>query len=164
MKAKERSKRYLPTYKNCFVCGQGNPAGLGVRFFIEGDKVKAEFVPQEAHMGYRGIVHGGIISALLDEIMGWPLSLENGRVCISVEIRVRFKRPLPLGQRYIVSGEAVDDARRLWEGRGEIRDEQGLLYAAGWGRYLPLSEEETEEVSNYLTYGPEEERVFRRGG
>jgi len=162
MENKEDAKRYLPTYERCFVCGQGNPAGLGVRFFIEGAKVKAEFVPTKAHMGYEGIVHGGIVSALLDEIMGWPLSLKNGRLCISVEIKIRFKRPLHVGQRYIVSGEAVEDTRRLWEGRGEIRDEQGLLYAEGWGWYFPLSEEETKELSDYLTYGPEVEPVFRR--
>ncbi len=159
----EPSKQeYLPTYSECFVCGENNSGGLGVRFYAEGELVKGEFLPKESHAGYKGLVHGGIAAALLDEAMGWPLGLRRQHICVSVEITVRFIRPITLGKRYLVVAQAVSDHRRLWEARAEIRDEEGVVYARGTGKYYPLSLEDTAGVADYLNYQQGDKAVFHR--
>ena len=55
----------------CFGCGDDNPIGLHLRFAADGDGVKASFVPGPEHQGFGDVVHGGIISTVLDEAMAW---------------------------------------------------------------------------------------------
>ncbi|HLE77975.1 MAG TPA: PaaI family thioesterase, partial [bacterium] len=54
---------------HCFVCGRDNPIGLKLIFEPSGDGVRAEFTPSDLHVGYDGLVHGGIISALVDDAL-----------------------------------------------------------------------------------------------
>lgn len=143
--------RFLPNYPGCFVCGDANPRGLGVRFRREGDAVAGEFVPGAAHEGYRGRVHGGVLAALLDEVMAWAPCVRTGRFCVAAEIAVRFLRPAPLGVPLHVRGEMTADRKRLWDTRAEIRDASGQLIARATGTYAPLSAQETAEILAYLT-------------
>ena len=55
------------THCNCIVCGAGNPISLGMKFEIKPNgSVGATFKGNSLFQGYRGIIHGGFISALLD--------------------------------------------------------------------------------------------------
>jgi uncharacterized protein (TIGR00369 family) len=143
--------KLLPNYAGCYVCGDANPRGLAVRFLREGESVVTRFVPHEDHMGYHGRVHGGVLSALLDETMGWAPCVRMKRFCVAVELQVRFLRPAPIGAPLLVRGEMTADRGRLWETRGEIRDEAGALVARATGKYFPLSAEETQAIIEYLT-------------
>ena len=70
------SRRYLPTGDTCFVCGGKNPRGLQLRFFTLGDRqAHAEWTPEESLTGYEGVVHGGIIGTVLDNISGQFMGL-----------------------------------------------------------------------------------------
>lgn len=155
-------REYLPTYGECFVCGENNSGGLGVRFYVEGEVVKGDFLPKDAHVGYHGLVHGGVAAALLDEAMGWPLALRKGRLCVSTEITVRFVRPVTLGKKYLVVAQAVSDNRRLWEAQAEIRDEEGVVYVKGKGKFYPLAAEDAMAVDSYLSYRQGDRIVFHR--
>jgi uncharacterized protein (TIGR00369 family) len=114
-------------------------------------------MPGVEHEGYRGRVHGGVLSALLDEAMAWAPCVRTGRFCVAAEISVRFLRAAPVGSPLLIRGEMTADrggrssARRLWHTRGEIRDEAGALIARATGTYVPLSAEETAEILGYLT-------------
>ena len=57
-------------HKVCFGCGSDNPHGLALEFTHDADGVRAEFVTREEHQGFRGMLHGGIVTAALDEAMG----------------------------------------------------------------------------------------------
>ena len=59
----------IKEYPNCFGCGQENPKGLGLKLRLEGDTLVTEFVPRPEHEGWPGIVSGGIILALLYEVL-----------------------------------------------------------------------------------------------
>jgi len=74
---KKRGK--FETYGNCFVCGEKNPGGLQLSFQIDEEKqtLKTIFVGKPVFQGYDGIVHGGIVSTLLDEAMA-KLAYELG--------------------------------------------------------------------------------------
>ncbi len=158
--ANSKKRTYLPSYDSCYVCGQKNLYGLQMRFFIEDEVVKSEFTPKENQLGYPGVVHGGILSAIMDEIMGWPMSVLHKRLGVTTQLQIRFLKPVKFGQIYLVSAHTVDAARRLWKGRGEIRDAQGTLYVEGTGIYMPFSAEETQKMDPHLTYLPGDLRVF----
>jgi uncharacterized protein (TIGR00369 family) len=103
-------------------------------------------------MGYNGIVHGGILAALLDETMGWAPALAHRRFCVTIEMSVQYLKPVPLGQELTVSGWSVGEGRRIWEAEGEITGADGTVYAKGRGRYLPMRGDRTREVLRYLQF------------
>ena len=56
--------------RTCFACGRDNPHGLQLEFRVDPDGVaSASGVPDIKWEGLRGIVHGGIVTTLLDEAM-----------------------------------------------------------------------------------------------
>ena len=84
-------------YPNCFGCGSQNPHGLGLRLELEGERVVAEFTPLPHHQGWPGVVHGGILSSLLYEVMeNWGFL--NGIVTMAKSMDTRFRRPALIGQ------------------------------------------------------------------
>ncbi len=145
----------LPNYAGCFVCGHGNPSGLNVRFDTDGRSVCGRFVATETHMGYHGVLHGGVHSALLDECMGWAACLHRGVLFYAVELNVRFVRPGPLHAPLIVRGRLLDDRGRLCVGEGEIVDEAGTVYSRGKGRYFPLSKAQTAAMIKQIGHDAE---------
>ena len=61
----------LPRTRSCFVCGVGNPLGLNLAFQSTGTTVTAVFRPRAEHVGFKRVVHGGLIATVLDEAMVW---------------------------------------------------------------------------------------------
>lgn len=116
----------------CFGCGRHNPSGLHLHFYpVEGDDaaVWAPFTPQREHEGYMGMVHGGIISTILDEVMAWSLYrldiwAVTGRLSIS------FKKPVEVGVPTRAVGRIVEDRGRLLDVAGAlIRESDGAVLA-----------------------------------
>ena len=153
--AGESQPIYLPNSDTCYVCGRANPHGLHVRFRLSEDEVRADFVADEHRCGFQGIVHGGVLSSLLDETMGWAPAYRKRLFCYAAELRVRFVQPAPAGARLRVSGRMTADRVRVWETEGEIRGEDGTLYARGWGKYMPMTPEQTVEVIRHLHFDAE---------
>jgi uncharacterized protein (TIGR00369 family) len=153
---------YLPTYDECYVCGQSHPRGLRVRFFVGAfGQVHTRFRPDYTQTSYEDIVHGGVISTLLDELLGWPISLQTGRVSFTGELTVRFIKPMSVGRTYLATALPGTDRAQYWEGEGDIRDEQGQIYAQARGKYFLLSAEQTAAVAETLTYQPGDPPVLR---
>ena len=152
---------YLPTYDGCYVCGQSHPRGLRVRFFT-GDfgQVCACFTADHNLTGYKNIVHGGVISALLDELLGWPIALQTGRLFITGELSVRYLKPMTVGNTYLAVAIPGNDCGKYWEGNGEIHDDQGVIYAMAQGKYFMLSAAETAKIAKELRYQPGDPPVF----
>lgn len=153
---------YLPTYDGCYVCGQAHPRGLRVRFFTGADgQVHAQFRPDRTQTSYENVVHGGVISTLMDELLGWPIALQTGRMSFTGELTVRFVKPMSAGRTYLATARPGTDRGRYWEGEGDIRDDHGQVYAKGRGKYFLLSAEQTAAVAERLTYQPDDLPVFR---
>lgn len=141
----------LPNYEFCYVCGHANPLGLNVRFRVENGEVVTRFCPDALHAGYPGRLHGGIIAALMDETMGWAPCVQAGRFCLAVELNVRYVRSVPPGTALLVVGRCESSSDRIWEASGEVRGDDGTVYARGRGRYFPLSLDESDAVMSLLT-------------
>lgn len=141
----------LPNYSRCFVCGHGNPRGLNVRFDSDGTMVWTEIVPADEQMGYHGLVHGGVLSALLDECMGWAACVRRGVFFLAAELTVRFQKPVPLHGKLRVEGQILSEHRRLCECEGRVLDQDGAVLVTGRGKFVPLSPEETRRIIAHLT-------------
>ena len=104
----------------CFACGPKNGSGLRLAFRAEGGKASAEFIPLKSHQGFRDIVHGGIITAVLDEAMMKAL-LSRGIFAMTAEIAVRFRSPLRVGDNSVVEAEINTVAGRFVEASAVLR-------------------------------------------
>ncbi len=106
--------KQLRDNQGCYVCGRKNPSGLAVEFEIDRSarSIRALFTPSVAHQGYEGIVHGGILSALLDEAMA-KLAFSLGIPAVTAEITVKFKSPAAPGEKLSVSGRITQETKRL---------------------------------------------------
>ncbi|HSK05237.1 MAG TPA: PaaI family thioesterase [Kofleriaceae bacterium] len=157
-------KTYLPTYDGCYVCGLAHPIGLRVRFHVgEGGKVHADWTPRNDQTGYGNIVHGGVISALLDELTGWPICLENDRICYTGELSIKFRKPVFAGQTYLATGYpgVRVEGKRYWDARSEVADLQGNVLAEATGRYFLVPEAQTRIFGSQMTFHPGDRVVFK---
>ena len=126
--------------KMCFVCGLKNPAGLHASFFeVEGDQLVGLFTPCEEHQGYPGRLHGGVSAAILDEAIGRAMNVTDQDVWgVTVEISIRYRKPVPLDSELRVVGRITDQNRRMFEGTGEILLPDGTVAVEGRGKYIKL--------------------------
>lgn len=154
------SVRPLPTSRDCFVCGEDNHAGLGTRFYVENDVVKARLEARPHHCGYPNVVHGGVVAAILDETMGWAAARAIKRMCLTAELTVRYVRPAPADLPLTVTTAVTRHSARLAQTTAELADDNGTVYARAEARFIPLTVEQTLEVDDNLTYRGGEERVF----
>ncbi|MEW6213623.1 MAG: PaaI family thioesterase [Nitrospirota bacterium] len=128
-------KNKLEDDNYCFVCGEKNPNGLRLNFSLHDRKALAEFVPQKIHQGYKDIVHGGIISTLIDEAMV-KAALMQGILAITAEITVRFKNPLMVGERAIIEASIIKMNKRIIETSARIKKTDNTLIAEGYAKLL----------------------------
>jgi acyl-coenzyme A thioesterase PaaI-like protein len=121
---------------HCFVCGTANPIGLGVHFRVEGDFCRAEFTSNERHVGYDGVVHGGILFSLLDDVMANWLWL-RGEKCFTARADIRYRAHLEVGVP--VRLESVLSKRKgrlaILEGR-VLRQDTGVVVAEATGSFM----------------------------
>ena len=112
----------------CFACGPKNPIGLKLKFSWDGQEVKAKFTPGEYHQGWAGLVHGGIMSCLLDEAMSYA-ALYSGVNSLTARMQTRFKHPLPIDEPLTVTGSVTKKTRRLVETKAELKLADDTLVA-----------------------------------
>ncbi len=96
----------------CFVCGPHNPIGLNLDFSFDGRIMKTEFSPEKNHQGYVNIVHGGIISTLLDEVMV-KLAIALKMPAVTARMDIRLKKAVRVGEKITVSAEVISNRRKL---------------------------------------------------
>ncbi len=119
----------------CFVCGKQNPAGLGLSFSSSGDKVIAEFDLQKKFQGYKDIVHGGIVAAILDEAMIQAVRAKNMHA-VTAELTVRFRAPLMAGEKVSVEARVLKVKKNLIEASAVIRRHDSSVVAEGTAKLL----------------------------
>ena len=143
-----------PNSRMCFICGVKNIAGVHVRFYETGDgTVLARFTGQEIHQGYPGRFHGGVIAGILDETLGRAIRLEHGDEVwgVTVELSVRYRKPVPIGVELQAVGRVVVERHRAFEASGEIFLPDGEIAAEARGKFVKL------ESSSVAQFDPEVE-------
>lgn len=133
----------LPNSLQCFVCGLENPAGLHMRFYKTAPgEVTARYTVHEHHQGYPGVVHGGIVASMLDEICGCVfMKADTARFMVTARLEVRYRKNIPVGKPLTLTGQAVRDRGRTAEAKGSIRDEEGNLLAEATALLVQMPED-----------------------
>jgi uncharacterized protein (TIGR00369 family) len=130
----------------CFACGRLNPTGLQLDFDVSTNKATARHTGQQRHQGYDGTLHGGVVTALLDETMGWAI-FHQGIWGVTAKLEVSFKRPVPVGEEVIVSGELVRERGRTIETRGTVSHAtSGEILAEATGTFMRMPEARRAEL------------------
>ena len=126
------------TQNGCVVCGQDNPYGLRIQYVLGRDgAVTADWRPTESWEGFEGIVHGGIISTVLDEAMSKAVAAMNYEA-LTGELRVRFRHHVAAGETLRIRGWVVEKAKRLVRAEAVLTAADGSERAHAWARFLAL--------------------------
>ncbi|TVP85750.1 MAG: PaaI family thioesterase [Acholeplasmataceae bacterium] len=133
-----------PNARMCFVCGTHNDLGLKARFYeLENAQLLGVFKGLDAHQGYPAHMHGGIIVALLDEVIARAIQIhEPDNWGITSDLSVRYVKPVPLDQTLMVVGKVTRNRRRLFEGEAYMIDESQNILAMVTARYIKRKADE----------------------
>ncbi len=126
----------------CFACGPLNPIGLKLKFKEENGEYITTFKAGAEHQSYDGIVHGGIVSTLLDEIMAGYIHAK-GVKGVTARLEVRFRQPTPIGEELIVTGRIKGQRGNMYELAGLIKLPDGTVTAEGKATVAVVEDDET---------------------
>ena len=154
MKHPVTRKQY--TSKYCFICGEKNVAGIQMRFYeLDNDVVVGIFVGRQEHCSYPDRMHGGIISAILDETVGRAIEMKTpGTMGVTTNLQVKFRKPVPLGVELRAVGKLVEDKPRYFIGTGEILLPNGDIAATAIATYMKA------DMSTAFTQGAGDEEFL----
>ena len=139
-----------PSSKMCFVCGRDTPIGLRMHFYGDADgAVYAHYTPAFEHQGYPGVMHGGLVTAMLDELIG-RTAIAGDIWCMTAKIEVRFHKPVPVSEPLELKGTITRVVKRIVQGHGEIHSTTGDLLAEANGTYMRIPDEELEPYMQVL--------------
>ncbi len=124
-------------YQRNFVHGMRNPSGLHLQYHLTGDRVVTTWVAGEEHAGFPGFVHGGLIAAVLDDVMG-RCSVLHHRWVVTGRMETRFRQVAPLGAALRVEGWTTRFTRRVMRAESLMSLEDGTVVAEASGTYLPV--------------------------
>jgi acyl-coenzyme A thioesterase PaaI-like protein len=132
----------------CYGCGAENEHGLHMEFRQEGDRTLCDYAPCEFQQGYPGRMHGGVVTSMIDETMGWAV-YHAAKWGTTARLAVRFWKPVTLGQPLRVEAWITSERRRLIELKAEMRDASGTLLAEGEGTFMLLDTTMAAELSEW---------------
>jgi uncharacterized protein (TIGR00369 family) len=131
----------------CFGCGQSNPIGLKLRFYLEDDdQVVTEFTPTKWHTGWENVTHGGIICAILDETMGWKLNNVLKIMSVTKEFKVNFKRPIFIDKQITAKCRVINNDKKEIKLQAEVENENGDICATAEATYVVLDEDKVKKI------------------
>lgn len=132
---------------HCFVCGSSNEAGLRLDIAHGPGEARTEFLPDARWEGYPGTVHGGVIAAVLDDLMCHAIYDEGRQLPVTVSIEVRYRHPARIGSRLYCRAWARELRSRIIAAEGEIRDQDGMLVATARSKLMVMSQVEMDEFT-----------------
>jgi acyl-coenzyme A thioesterase PaaI-like protein len=122
----------------CFVCSGSNPMGLALRYAPQPDgSVSANYLGHCALEGYPGLLHGGVIAALLDGAMTNCL-FALGQRALTVELKVCYHAGVAAAEETLLRAWLEDDSHGLFQLRAELR-QGGTVKASATGKFMELA-------------------------
>ena len=138
----DRTPRAHRPANECFVCGPDNPIGLHLVFRLEDGACVSEFTPDGNHVGYPGVVHGGMIYSALDDVMANWLYLRGARA-YTARCEIRYREPAAPGETLLLSGRPTARRRKLVEMEGAAtRASDGKVVATASATFVVIAEGE----------------------
>lgn len=124
--------------RRCFACGRENPRGLQIQFSPDGaGHVVAKWKTSPDLESFHGVVHGGILSTVLDEAMAKAI-VASGWPALTCDLQVRFHRHVAAGETLLIRGWIVEKRKRRIRAEATLCDLNGKERAHGWATFLSL--------------------------
>jgi uncharacterized protein (TIGR00369 family) len=139
-----------PNSRMCFICGLENPIGLRLKIYqIEPGIIETTYTAPDHFQGYPGVLHGGIVATILDEIsgrahMGNPSA---PRFMFTGKLEVKYRKNVPTGQPLKVIGKAVESKGKTAKGWAGIYDSQDTLLAEATTLLINVPQDTFEEAN-----------------
>ncbi len=119
----ETVARLKRRYEGCFGCGVDNRLGLQLQgFSIDGATVQVEWRPRPDYRGFGGVLHGGVVTTALDEVMAWSAMLVERVAVVTGTLDLRFRRPALVEATYLVAGTVHERRGRRVMLSGRLAD------------------------------------------
>lgn len=117
-----QSYQKVETDSACFVCGPQNPIGLQAVFSTDKESCTsyATLELSANFQGWQDVIHGGILASLLDEACIYACRAKADQ-CVTAELQIRYRKPVPVGAQLVVSGQLIDSSRKIWQASAQIR-------------------------------------------
>ncbi len=135
---------------DCLICGLDNEFGVHAHFYeTDEHKVISKFHYHFNHQSYPERTHGGMIAALLDELVGRAVLIKGPNLWgVTMKLEVKYRKPVPYKEDLLGIGEIVSETSRTFLGRGEIQDMNGNVLAEAEATYMKLPIEKITDTSN----------------
>jgi acyl-coenzyme A thioesterase PaaI-like protein len=139
---------------NCFACGTLNAGGLGLDLHVEPGRSWVDLSLDSRFEGWEGVIHGGILCTILDEVMAWALVGEDNWG-VTARMAVDFRRPVTVGTPIHAEGWITRSRRRLADTAGQIVDATtGAQLATATGVYLAANDDRKRDLRERYGYRP----------
>ena len=125
------------SFATCFGCGEDNPVVLKLKFSQNGNEASSEFTISELYEGWSGLVHGGIICAILDEAMAYTYFPKTKGVTARAEFR--FRQPAPVGVPMVVTARLQKRTRKLLTTSATLALKDGTVVAESTAQAYVIS-------------------------
>ncbi len=129
----------------CFGCSPRNPVGLALRMHrLDDGRLATEVTFSPDYASYPGVVHGGIVGVLVDELMGDLIALDRGLLAFSVTLRTKFLRPLRTGLPYRAVARITREGGGLLHTEADVLSPDGEAHVMATASYQPISSPQAE--------------------
>ncbi|MCA9553601.1 MAG: PaaI family thioesterase [Myxococcales bacterium] len=112
----------------CFGCSPTHPHGLHLTFERVEGGVRTCFTPGEQHQGPVGVMHGGLVMTLADEVAAWAIIAGTGKFGFTTDVQCRFHQPVRIGRELSAVAQLVKQTRRLMTSEVEVRQGEALCF------------------------------------
>lgn len=121
----------------CFACGVKNPKGLNLRFTVYPQKrrIETRLIPSSEFQGWKGIVHGGIIATILDELMA-KIAHEMGFKAVTATLEIRFRNFALVSEELFAFGEILRIEKRIIYAQAQALKTDGTIIAEASAKLL----------------------------
>ena len=138
--------------RSCFICGVANTHGLQTRYYeLEDGSVAGLTVARPFHQSYPGRVHGGVITAMLDETLCRSITpLEPETWAVTGRLETRYLKPVPYDVPLIITGRVTRNRRLLFEAEGKILLPDGTVAAKASGTFM---KQRLDNIADFDAHG-----------
>ncbi len=136
-----KNKIPLKTESGCFACGKDNEIGLRMDLFYLRNEgiVTSEMNLSTDYAGFHGIIHGGIVTTMMDEAMAWSVIIHTGKPAVTMNINVNYLLPVRPESVYIIRSKIIKQNNDNVIVESSVEDSRNKLYAHSEGVFKVLS-------------------------
>ena len=150
--------RQIPGYR-CFGCAPHNEVGMRMEFYEEGDEVISFWEPPAHMQGWINVLHGGIQTALMDEVAYWVVYAKLKTSGVTSKIEAKLSKPVYTDKGKLkITGRLVEMRRNIAVVETAVFDHEGKKCVSGTVQYFTYPKEVAKEKLWY-PHDPEYDEV-----